>query len=90
MSDTVVVYMYRNLAVLWCVVTHAHSYFIAYSFFHSLPAATVVGLERTFFSVSEDVGVVELCAGVYFPVIDCPIAFPFDVRLSTRNDTAGN
>ena len=49
----------------------------------------VVGLEQTFFRVSEGVGVVELCANVSFPVIDCPIAFPFDVQLSTFNGTAG-
>ena len=48
-----------------------------------------VGLERTFFRVSEDVGVVELCANVSFPVIDCPIAFPFDVQLSTFDGSAG-
>ena len=55
----------------------------------SLPAVARVGLERTFFSVSEDVGVVELCARVFEPDIECPIAFPFDVRLSTRDNTAG-
>ena len=55
----------------------------------STPAAAVVGLEQTFFRVSEDVGVVELCAVVYTPIIECPIEFPFDVRLSTRDDTAG-
>ena len=57
----------------------------------SLPTVARVGLERTFYSVSEDVGVVELCARVlYEPVIECPIAFPFDVRLSTSDNTAGN
>ena len=55
----------------------------------STPAVAVVGLEQTFFRVSEDVGVVELCAVVYTPIIECPIEFPFDVRLSTRDDTAG-
>ncbi|CAI8051646.1 hypothetical protein GBAR_LOCUS28279 [Geodia barretti] len=43
----------------------------------------VVGLEQTSMSVSEDVGVVELCAVVLFPRISCPISFPFEVRLST-------
>ena len=52
-------------------------------------AAAVVGLERTFYQVSEDVGVVEVCAIVYSPEIDCPIAFPFDVRLRTLNGSAG-
>ena len=49
----------------------------------------VVGLERTFYQVSEDVGVVEVCAIVYSPTIDCPIAFPLDVCLSTENGSAG-
>ena len=50
----------------------------------------MVGLDKTFYSVSEDVGVVEVCANVYSPIIDCPIAFPFDVRLSTSDGSAGN
>ena len=52
-------------------------------------AAAVVGLEQTFFRVSESVGVVELCANVSFPVIDCPIKFPFEVQLSTRDGSSG-
>ena len=48
-----------------------------------------MGLERTFYNVSEDVGVVEVCAIVYSPTIVCPIAFPFDVSLSTSDNTAG-
>ena len=48
----------------------------------------VVGLERTFYQVSEDDGVVEVCAVVNSPVIECPIQFPFDVRLSTINGLA--
>ena len=54
-----------------------------------IPAVAVVGLEQTFFSVSENVGVVELCARVFEPDIDCPIEFPFNVSLSTSDDTAG-
>ena len=54
------------------------------------PSVARVGLEQTFFSVMEDVGVVELCARVFEPADpDCPIEFPFDVRLTTRDDTAG-
>ena len=48
-----------------------------------------MGLERTLYSVSEDVGVVEVCAIVYSPTIDCPIIFPFDVSVSTSDNTAG-
>ena len=43
----------------------------------------VVGLEKTFYQVTEDVGVVEVCAIVYSPNITCPIEFPFNVHLST-------
>ena len=49
----------------------------------------VVGLEMTFYQVSEDVGVVEVCAIVIQPVNDCPIAFPFEVQLFTSDNTAG-
>ena len=49
----------------------------------------VVGLEQTFLRVSENIGVVELCAIVRSPVITCPIAFPFDVSLFTYDGTAG-
>ena len=52
-------------------------------------ADAVVGLERTFFNVSEDVGQVELCAVVYRPDLVCPISFPFIVSLDTSNGTAG-
>ena len=48
-----------------------------------------MGLERTFYSVTEGVGVVELCAVVYEPDITCPIEYPFNVRLSTDDRTAG-
>ena len=56
---------------------------------HTFTSEAVVGLERTFHEVSEDVGVVEVCAIVYSPTIDCPIAFPFDVSVSTSDNTAG-
>ena len=51
----------------------------------------MVGLERTFYNVSENVGVVEVCAIVISPSgnVPCPIDFPFDVNLSTNNDSAG-
>ena len=50
----------------------------------------MVGLEKILYRVMEDVGVVEVCAIVYSPNIDCPIAFPFDVNISTSDNTAGN
>ena len=52
-------------------------------------ADAVVGLERTIFTVTENMGVVELCARVFEPDIECPIEFPFDVVLSTADRTAG-
>ena len=58
-----------------------------YIYIYICPVA-VVGLEPTFFRVSEGVGVVELCASVLSPDVECPIKFPFEVNLSTRNGTA--
>ena len=56
---------------------------------HIFISEAVVGLEKTIYSVSEYVGVLELCAIVYSPTVDCPIVFPFDVSLSTSDNTAG-
>ena len=51
----------------------------------------VVGLERTFYQVSDGEGAVEVCAIVRDPAaIMCPIAFPFTIGFSTANGTAGN
>ena len=60
-----------------------------YTYYFISPGA-VVGLEETFFRVSENIGLVELCVNVSFPGIECPIEFPFNVRLSTRNGIAGD
>ena len=49
----------------------------------------VVGLERINLTVSEDMGVVELCVRVFEPDIECPIEFLFDIVLSTADRTAG-
>ena len=51
----------------------------------------MVGLERTAYTVSEDVVVVELCAIVFQPNggLRCPINFDFDIILSTDDATAG-
>ena len=54
-----------------------------------IPPVAVVGLERTFYSISEDVGAVEVCAVVTRPNIDCPIEFTFTIHISTVNETAG-
>ena len=50
-------------------------------------AVAMVGLEETFYVVSEDVGIVRVCVIVYEPVpspsVLCPIGIPFTVNLST-------
>ena len=48
-----------------------------------------MGLERTFYQISEGVGMVEVCAIVFSAVIDCSIAFSFNVRLRTLDGTSG-
>ena len=47
-----------------------------------------MSLEQTFYQVSEGDGVVEVCATVTSPTVDCPIEFPIDVTLSTSEGTA--
>ena len=49
----------------------------------------VVGLERTFYNVSEEDKHVELCADVLLPNTECPIEFPFDIYLVLSNESAG-
>ena len=61
-----------------------------YYFITPTETVYVVGLEQTFYRVSEDVGQVELCVNVSSPIIECPITFPFQVSLTTRSRTAGN
>ena len=50
----------------------------------------MVGFEQTFFREMEDVCVIEMCAVVFEPNIDCPIKFPFQVELYTTEGSAGN
>ena len=52
-------------------------------------SAAVVGLSGTFYQVSENESMVNVCATVYHPMIDCPIGFSFNVSLTTTNDSAG-
>ena len=56
---------------------------------HYIFSDAVVGLEKTFYSVSEDDGMLEVCAIVTSPDIGCPIQFPFQVSLSTTDGSAG-
>ena len=56
--------------------------------YYTLSGATV-GLEMTFYQVTEDVGVVEVCVNVSDPDIFCPIECPFNVTLTTMDGTAG-
>ena len=58
-------------------------------YIYIVSTVAVVGLERTFYQVSENVGVVEVCAIVYSPEGDCPIEFLFDVNLIITNGRAG-
>ena len=43
----------------------------------------------TIYQVSEDDGVVEVCAVVYSQNVTCPIEFAFNVTLSTSDGIAG-
>ena len=46
----------------------------------------MVGLERTYYSVSEGEGLIEVCAVVSNPTGTCPIDFTFTVDIQIRED----
>ena len=48
-----------------------------------------MGLERTFYQVSEDVEELELCVSVFSPDVQCPIEFAFNISITTNDNTAG-
>ena len=47
-----------------------------------------MGLQRTYYQVDEDDGVVEVCLSVIRPNITCPVTYPFDVLFITVADSA--
>ena len=49
----------------------------------------MVGLERTYYSVSEGDGTLQVCAVVSDPSGTCPIDFTFTVVIEIREDSAG-
>ena len=55
----------------------------------TLYIGAVIGLEQTFYNVSESEGLVELCVIVRSPFIECPITLSFSVILSTTDGSAG-
>ena len=53
-----------------------------------LSLVAVVGLERSLYEVRLDEGVVEVCGNISTPN-ECPIEFPFEIRLLSSETTAG-
>ena len=49
----------------------------------------MVGLEKTAYEVTEDVGVVEICVVVFSDHDICSLPVPLQVSLSTNDNTAG-
>ena len=43
----------------------------------------VVSLEQTHYRVDEGLSVIQVCANIPFPPINCPVKFPFEVGLTT-------
>ena len=54
----------------------------------SSPVATVTVNSTT---TKEDSVTVEVCAHIMMPAsdLDCPVVFPFDIAISTADDSAG-
>ena len=72
--------MHKNVSLLESLIVYA-----------SMMTCTVaeVGLMKNY-QVSEDDAVVEICAFVNSPSIECPVEYHFNVHLSTTDETAGN
>ena len=50
----------------------------------------VVGLDTASYITVENSGMIEVCARVLDPEVDCPVSFPFDITFSTADGSAGN
>ena len=62
------------------------------TFLHSLLLILVatVGLEKTYYPISEDtIRGIEICVTVNSSSVECPIEFPFAVNLTAIDGTAG-
>ena len=58
-----------------------------------LATEAVVGFEESMMTVSEDDETVQVCVKIFSPdpdVVDCQVAFPFDLIMTARDGTAGN
>ena len=74
---------------LECVNGYLSSFLHLLLLFHlSVPPAEV-GLEKTFYNVSESEGEVEICVNASGTNVSCPSPFTFQVTLSTTNRSAG-
>ena len=49
-----------------------------------------MGLQRSFYQVDEDDGMVEVCIAVQSPNISCPVTHPFTLVVTTVDLSAGN
>ena len=49
----------------------------------------MVGFERTVTGVGEEQGMVQVCLRIFSPNVDCPVAFPFELIMRTRDESAG-
>ena len=49
----------------------------------------IVGFTHTTETQLEDGGSVIVCVGIFSPVIDRPVAYPFDIAVRTTDGTAG-
>ena len=75
-----------QVQVLLCELIFYIEQFCCDVYMYIFTLVALVGLESTSYNVSENDGVVEVCAVVYSPDISCPINFAFDVSVTTSSD----
>ena len=49
----------------------------------------IVGFTHTTETQLEDGGSITVCVGIFSPMIDGPVAYPFDIAVRTTDGTAG-
>ena len=80
--------MTKHRSSFW-TMTVSLSTFTFHGFAKFYLTGATVRLEQTHFIVARDVSEIVVCARVSFPDIDCPIVFPFEVKLTYSDRTAG-
>ena len=49
----------------------------------------MIELEFAVYDINEDAGTVDVCLDIAWPLISCPVQFPFEIQFRVSDITAG-